>query len=194
MYTPTRFASPPLCVTPTTSTSSEESALSLSLDGKVCVCVCVRLCVCLYMRWGGRQCQCRVRSKLRDRTWSTWTTHTLAAASGIKISFKVKNEFFTHSLTTQKAQKINKKDSNFFASPGKPRTPSSIWSRDDVKHLQTLNTFRHQIPGLSWGRRRRHGQHPTRAHTPISQIPRMMMIISQDHLFPRSVHPPQRQP
>ena len=39
-------------------------ALSLSLDGKVCVCVCVRLCVCLYMRWGGRQCQCRVRSKL----------------------------------------------------------------------------------------------------------------------------------
>ena len=53
-----------------------------------------------------------------------------------------------------------KKRLNFFflRRPGKPRTPSSIRSRDDIKHLQTLNTFRHQTPALAGGRRRRHGR------------------------------------
>jgi len=41
--------------------------------------------------------------------------------------------------------------------PGKPRTPANPTGRDDIIHLQTPYTFRHQTPGLAGGRRRRHG-------------------------------------
>ena len=43
---------------------------------------------------------------------------------------------------------------------GNPGPLPSIRSRDDIIHLQTPYTFRHNTPGLAGGRRRRHG-HPS---------------------------------
>jgi hypothetical protein len=49
-----------------------------------------------------------------------------------------------------------KKRPNIFASRGRgnPGPLPSIRTRDDIKNLQTLNTFRHQTPALVGGRAR----------------------------------------
>ena len=71
-------------------------------------------------------------------------------------------------LSGKKAPFEGNKSSNFFASAaGETPDPCHLSgpARDDIKHLQTLNTFRHQTPMLAGGRRRRHGTHAPRSHT-----------------------------
>jgi len=64
-------------------------------------------------------------------------------------------------LREKKAQKVSPPPAGETPDPCHLSGPA----RDDIKHLQTLNTFRHQTPMLAGGRRRRHGTHAPRSHT-----------------------------